>query len=294
VDPQADRAVEVAAAAAARAGVIVTALTDVAGARLAAELFAAIWGSGPRVPMTGELLRALEHTGNYVSGAWVGDELVGASVAFFGLERGSWNLHSHITGVAPGVQRAGIGFALKQHQRAWALVRDVKEITWTFDPLVRRNAWFNLVKLGAVAVSYHRDFYGPLQDGINAGDPSDRCLVRWRFAAPEVVAASEVWLADPCEVDGLIHAAVTLIHEDSNGNPVVVEGRRLEGPGPFGCQVPADIEGLRSSSPARARAWRQALQSTLGAAMTAGYVAGGITRDGWYVMTRPPNEDAPG
>jgi predicted GNAT superfamily acetyltransferase len=31
-------------------------------------------------------------------------------------------------------------------------------VTWTFGPLVRRNAYFNLVKLGATAVAFHKDF----------------------------------------------------------------------------------------------------------------------------------------
>ena len=56
--------------------------------------------------------------------------------------------------------------------------------TWTFDPLVRANARFNLVKLGAVAVAYLTDFYGEMQDGINAGDRSDRCAVKWELDDP--------------------------------------------------------------------------------------------------------------
>jgi len=33
-------------------------------------------------------------------------------------------------------------------------------IAWTYDPLIRRNAYFNLVKLGARPVEYLRNFYG--------------------------------------------------------------------------------------------------------------------------------------
>ena len=50
---------------------------------------------------------------------------------------------------------------------------------WTFDPLVARNAWFNLGKLGAVADAFGRAFYGEMTDEINAGDRSDRLVVRW-------------------------------------------------------------------------------------------------------------------
>jgi len=288
------RAAQAAAAAAKRAGVTVTALTDVSGARLAARLFAAIWGTAPREPISAEAVRALAHAGNYVSGAWVGDELVGASVAFFGRDHESWILQSHISGVAPGAQRAGTGFALKQHQRAWALERGISEIIWTFDPLIRRNAWFNLVKLGAVAVSYHADFYGPMEDGINAGNPSDRCLVRWHLHTAKAVAASVGPWPDPGEADGLGPGSTVLLEADSDGNPVLVGPYLARSAGPLLCRVPADIEALRDTAPARADAWRQAFPGTVGAALADGFVAGAITRDGWYVLTRDHQEDAAG
>ena len=47
---------------------------------------------------------------------------------------------------------------------------------WTYDPLVSRNARFNLVKLGAVGTEYAVDFYGPMRDGVNDGE-SDRLTV---------------------------------------------------------------------------------------------------------------------
>ena len=59
-------------------------------------------------------------------------------------------------------------------------------MTWTFDPFVRRNAWFNLHRLGAEVVELVPDFYGEMRDGINAGLASDRFVVRWDLpgAAP--------------------------------------------------------------------------------------------------------------
>ena len=71
---------------------------------------------------------------------------------------------------------------------------------WTFDPLVRRNAYFNLHKLGARAVDqYLPDFYGRMTDGINAGDTtSDRLYIQWDVASPEAIAAAA---GDSREVD---------------------------------------------------------------------------------------------
>ena len=106
-------------------------------------LFDGIWRFRPgRAPITVEMMRALSHAGNYVAGAFEGDRLAGGSVG----SSAGHPLHSHVTGAAIG---RGIGFALKLHQRAWALARELERITWTYDPLVRRNAHFNLAKLGA-------------------------------------------------------------------------------------------------------------------------------------------------
>ena len=64
------------------------------------------------------------------------------------------HMHSHILGVLPGSETHGLGFDLKQHQRRWCLARGVTVMEWTTDPLVRRNAYFNVTKLGAEAPTY--------------------------------------------------------------------------------------------------------------------------------------------
>ena len=71
---------------------------------------------------------------------------------------------------------------MKLHQRAWAGDQGLDWITWTFDPLVRRNAWFNIGVLGAQIDEYLVDFYGQMDDAINGRDPSDRLLVAWSTA----------------------------------------------------------------------------------------------------------------
>jgi predicted GNAT superfamily acetyltransferase len=268
----------------------VTELADAAGAHRVAALFAEVWATtaGPP-PMSAHLIRALAHTGNYVAGAWAGDQLVGASVGFLALEDGRLSLHSHITGVTQRARGANVGFGLKVHQRAWAQDRGIGAITWTFDPLIRANAWFNLVKIGAVAVGYHPDFYGRMEDAINAGDRSDRCTIRWEVEASRVVAAIE---GRPADGRGSTPVGAVLLSADAGGGPVVgdvdVESHR----GPLLCAVPEDMVRMRTAAPSRARAWRLALRQTMGSAMAAGFVAGTITRDGWYVLTRPEDKEA--
>src|SRR3954464_11796779 len=99
----------------------------------AVDLLAEIWGEpGPVSP---EMLRDLGYAGGYTSGAWIGDELVGVSAGFLARHGTELLLHSHISGVQPGRQGGNVGFALKQHQRAWALEQGIEAIEWTFDPL---------------------------------------------------------------------------------------------------------------------------------------------------------------
>lgn len=86
---------------------------------------------------------------------------------------------SHQMGVHPNHRNKGIGFALKRAQ--WQMVRHqgLDRITWTYDPLQSRNAYLNITKLGVVCNTYLRDVYGPLQDGLNVGLPTDRFQVDW-------------------------------------------------------------------------------------------------------------------
>jgi predicted GNAT superfamily acetyltransferase len=126
------------------------------------------------------LLLAVQRNGGLMLGAFDDRELVGF---VFGLPactpEGKPKHYSHMMGVAPGYQGAGIGYRLKLAQRAFVLAQGVDLITWTYDPLESRNAHLNIHKLGAVCQTYLRNYYGPLTDGLNVGIPTDRFEVEW-------------------------------------------------------------------------------------------------------------------
>jgi predicted GNAT superfamily acetyltransferase len=248
------------------------------------ELFNSIWGGDESVAVPMNVMKAMAHARNYIAGAWQGGRLVGASLAFAWGELSTRALHSHISGVAEGSQGRGIGYALKLHQRAWAADRGYDRITWTFDPLVQRNAWFNLTKLGARIEEYQPDFYGPMNDGINAGDPTDRCVAVW-----DVEPAGP-----PRRGEGDLSGAVELLVCGEDDAPVVTEAASgtWKEAAVLSCQVPRDVIELRRSDPALALRWRGALRSTMGTAIDAGFVASAITRDGRYILERyTPREE---
>lgn len=249
------------------AGVSVRGLDTLAGVRAAEALFSEVWRSPGKPPLSAEVMRAVEHAGGYVTGAYDGDRMLAASSGFLALASdGRVVLHSHISGVLPEAQGRRVGWALKQHQRAWALERGIETITWTFDPLVRRNAWFNLAKLGAVAVEYLVDFYGPMADGLNAGEPTDRLFTRWDLLAPRSDVPGEG----------------RLLLDERDGLPVVVQ--RAEAGVRSLVRLPADIETLRIEAPEAARAWRLAVREVLAPLIDVGGRVTGVTREGCLVV----------
>jgi predicted GNAT superfamily acetyltransferase len=270
-------------AAAGAAGVDVRDVHDVAELRLVSRLFQDIWRPAPDSPppASAELLVALAHAGNYVAGAWAGERLAGACVGFLSAPARR-ALHSHIAGVAPGTQARGVGFALKLHQRAWALGHGLPLAVWTFDPLVARNAWFNLTKLAAEASEYLPDFYGPMTDAINAGDASDRLLVTWRLDDPRVAAAAA---GSPAEQDAeALRAAGAAVALDADAGGLPAAGTS-DGPVLL-VRVPPDVEGLRGRDPAAASRWRHAVREVLGGLLAEGATVTGFARPGWYVVRR--------
>jgi predicted GNAT superfamily acetyltransferase len=252
-------------------------LTELDDLREVADLFADVWGRSGEPPISSDILRALAHSGNYIAGARSAGRLIGGIVGWLGGHPPhDLHMHSHILGVLPGTEARGLGFALKQHQRTWCLERGVGAVEWTFDPLVRRNAYFNLTKLGAEAASYLVDFYGRMDDGINAGDESDRILIRWELTSERARAAAA---GQPLE-ERIDESAARVLVVAEDGEPLAhkVSGQMAL------VQVPDDIVAMRRLQPEVARRWRQAVRSALGDAMSAGYRVTGATREGWYVL----------
>jgi predicted GNAT superfamily acetyltransferase len=284
VDELIAEAKQVAAAAARRLGLSVRELRDPVALETVAQLFVRIWrAESPEELLNARMMRALAYAGNYVVGAFRNGVLIGAAVGFFGID----HLHSHITGVDPATQSRGAGHAIKLHQRAWALDRRIESVHWTFDPLVRRNAYFNLHKLGARAVVYLPDFYGPMTDGINAGDTaSDRFYIQWDVASPEAISAAA---GDTRDVDLAAVAAGgagVALGRDAQGVPA--PGKASYDGRPLLVAVPPDIEALRGQDPVLAVVWRREVRDALCGAIEAGYRVTGMARDGYYLMEARP------
>jgi predicted GNAT superfamily acetyltransferase len=290
---------EAAADRAARAaGVVVRELVSLDEHAAMIELIDEVWepedgNSSIRLDLT----RALVKAGNYASGAYDRGtgQLLGACIGFFGPPAHA-ELHSHIAGVrAAGLGRS-VGFALKVHQRAWCLRHGVRVIAWTFDPLIRRNAYFNLVKLGARPTEYLRNFYGAMDDAINAGTETDRLLVHWDLLSERAADASAGRPAPGSFAAERSRGATVVLSADPDGRPVPggpnVDGALSTGGvlspgegGTFLVGVPADIEAMRVGDPALGASWRTALRDALAPLVAGGARVTGFDRSGWYIVS---------
>lgn len=278
VPPLVPRAREEARLLARRAQVRVETLTKPDQFARAEEVLRRVWGARPTDSslVNASLMRAIEHAGGHVGGVYPLSDptrLVGVSVAFCAAPQEA-ALHSHVAGLLPGTTGKGGGTALKFHQRAWALARGFTSITWTYDPLIARNAHFNLNRLGATFEEYLTDFYGALPDRINEDEASDRCLVRWHLVDPglsdRVGSPGSQVLAPHARPDTPV-----LLGVDEGGAPLRADvgTARLEEAGTAWVQVPHDTEGMRGVDPALAHRWRLEVRDALVP----------LLEDGWYV-----------
>jgi predicted GNAT superfamily acetyltransferase len=276
-----DDAEQDAAAAAARASVVMGELDTVAGLRQAASLFSRIWGTAAVPPMPHDILRSLVHAGGRVDAAFRDGELVGAAVAVFSAPADA-ACYSLIAGVSPQAESRGIGLALKLAQRAWALRAGVSRMVWTFDPLLRRNAWFNIARLGAVGTEYFVDFYGEITDAVN--DPeTDRLAVTWNLRAPLPAFTARAGLPGS-PGSAAENGPPAILVPGAGGEPVT------EAVPPAAtslrCWIPGDIVAIRHTDPGLARRWRLAVRKALGGTVAEGYQVTGVTDGGWYVLEK--------
>jgi len=177
---------------------ILETLTD---QNLGRDIFDETWAMDTGTEITPNLLQAMVHNGAYLSGAFIGEKCVGAAFAFPATTKGL-HLHSHMTAVLDKYRDQGIGYVLKIDQWHWAKKNNYAEITWTFDPLVARNAKLNLIKLGVDISAYYPNFYGDMPDALNAGDESDRVMASWKVVGEQPLAKSII--TNPSGSDRLI------------------------------------------------------------------------------------------
>lgn len=253
-----------------------------------------VWSGSETEIVPVHMLIAASHNGGLVIGAFDEDAhdsgiLVGFVYGFPGLYStpdGPRPKHcSHMMGVHPAYRNLGIGFSIKRAQ--WQMVRNqgLDRITWTFDPLLSRNAHLNIARLGAVCNTYLRSVYGELRDDINVGLPTDRFQVDWWVNSERVNRRLSRRARRPLDLAHFLAAGAQVLNRSS-----VDAANGLPHPGPYHpgehvgadpqgdapalwlVEIPANFSTLRESDPQLALEWRLHLRDVCEDLFAHGYL----------------------
>jgi predicted GNAT superfamily acetyltransferase len=191
-------------------------------------------------------------------------------------------------------------------------------VTWTYDPLEARNAYFNLSKLRATATDYKTDYYGSMTGGPAAGLPTDRLWMEWAVKSPGVSARFELfllrsgisWPSHIREVD-LVQGAIAADVEDfqepcSVFEPLEVRDGILAPPPEtmleldspsLSVEVPTSLRAVRDILGHKdALYWRLAVRKAFQTYLQSGYTATGFQRregGGRYLLVQRGREKIP-
>ncbi len=258
----------------------------------AVELQRLVWQESETDIIPAHLMNSAVHSGGLLIGAFVDQELVGFVFGFPGFystpDGPRLKHYSSILGIRPEWQGQGIGFALKRAQ--WQMVRHqgIDRITWTFDPLLSRNAWLNITRLGAVCDTYLRDFYGKMNDVLNQGLPSDRFNIDWWVNSHRVNRRLSRRRRNHLDLVHFLSGGAAIINPaelDIKGLPHPVEKTKLN----LGTdlpillvEIPADFPALKGSDISLALEWRLHSRSIFEDLFKAGYLATDFVRSTDY------------
>ena len=253
----------------------------------------ATWGPGFSEKVPFAVLWFTRRIGGILIGAFDGDDLVGYVFGVTGWRNRRPVHWSDMLAVRSDLRDQGIGMRLKQAQRDALLAEGVTLAQWTFEPLESRNAYVNLMRLGAVARTYERDVYGDSDSPLHGVIGTDRFIVDWHLDSDRV--ARRLSGGRPAHVDVTTMPVVNEI-EQRNGVPFCIgvdTGRTDE---VVALLIPADIGRVRDADAYAARTWRECTRTALEAYLGRGYVVTALVRRdeqvSSYVLERDFDERA--
>ncbi|GAB4420229.1 MAG: hypothetical protein Kow002_08490 [Anaerolineales bacterium] len=242
------------------------------------ELQRAVWPGDETEIVPAHMLITAAHNGGLVLGAFDETKLLGFVFGFPGLDMlpdGPQPKHcSHMLGVHPQNRNSGLGFALKRAQ--WQMLRQqgLTHATWTYDPLLSRNAYLNITRLGAVCNTYLPSYYGEMRDDLNAGLPSDRFQVDWWLISTRVERRLGNSARNTLTLDHLRQAECQPLYALQTPSSLLSPPEHVP---PFNkkiiaLEIPPDFMALKSADIHLASAWRTFTRAYFQTAFADGYL----------------------
>lgn len=221
-----------------------------------------VWGAADIDILAPLSLRAAVEAGNLLLGVFDGSTMAGFTYGFLGYLHGQVELHSDMTGLLPRYRDRGLGYRLKLAQRDWALERGIRLVTWTFDPLRSRNAYFNFHKLGASSDSYRVNFYGVDSTSFLHRNSTDRLWVTWDLESKRVRERLEGKMPPAIEAPAIVSVGADTEPVCSSLEPGVPQAM---------IKVPLDPDAIEQQSLDLAARWRTATRAAFLEWTRAGY-----------------------
>jgi len=242
------------------------------------------WGRGFSERVPGAILRVGQKIGGVSAGAFEPTgRMVGFVFGLTGVRNGSLVHWSDMLAVVPEWRNRQLGERLKHYQADRVRAIGVRTMLWTFDPLVARNAHFNINRLRAFPSEYVADMYGSNTGStLHGALPTDRFVISWDLErAPSLAPGSDA----PAPDDGQLPLLNPL---DASCAPTcAVAGGAVT----VRVQVPPDSHAITTSSAELAARWRYAVRDTVLPLMADGYRVARFVRSRtemlpYYVFTR--------
>lgn len=240
------------------------------------------WGRGFSERVPAAILRVSQRVGGIAAGAFDPQgQMLGFVFGITGVQDGALVHWSDMLAVRAAARGRHIGAQLKQFQREKICALGVRTMMWTFDPLVARNAHFNMNSLGAFPLEYVVNMYGTTRSALHGALPTDRFIVSWE-CQPEV----------PHQVrDGTgAYGDVPLMNPVAHGTPSLAT---VDDAPQLRVQIPFDVQPIIQQQPALAARWREVTRRAFMNRMAAGYRISAFVREvggalPYYVLTRNP------
>lgn len=209
------------------------------------------------------------NNGGIILGAYYNESMVGFLYSFPGFDGNKHYLCSHMLGILPEFRKYGIGLAMKFKQAELAKKIGYSMITWTFDPLQSINAFLNLQKLGSVGAFYKENYYGDMNDKLNAGLPTDRMHIHWDLHTEN---KHRYLPFNPKKV-------LLDVKDDAPNLTDVKDTVITRNKGPWFVAIPNDFNTIKEENSQLALQWRLQTRIVFQKLFRAGYQAYGLHRD---------------